>query len=133
MGFAASTIALLALAQGVAGEPERLATLDRACGLVQEIYPMLMLAAIMEAPTNCGDSHMGEFVDCDADDSPEQRARQAKRLEIRERQEAAFKAASLACEAWGADRGSPSLQQEVVRTFREARQAGTSLPKEVED
>jgi uncharacterized protein (DUF2126 family) len=130
MAFAA---ALLLLAQGDSGEADRLAQLDRACSLVQRAYPMLMLAAMAEGGMNCGDPDSGEFIDCDADDTPEQRARQAQRLEIRQNQEAAFKQASDACDAWAQDRRSLDRQLAVTRTYLAARAVGTDLPPEVMD
>ena len=132
MNLLASLLALAALGQGASTAADRLESLDRACGLVQQAYPMLMLAVMGEGPMNCGD-HTGEYVDCDADDTPEERERQARRLEIRQGQEAVFKRASEACDAWAADRRSPELQEKVARTFREARQVGTDLPPEVMD
>ena len=127
-----SAAALLLLAQGAA-EGDPLAPLDQACSRVQRAYPLLMLASMAEGTVDCGEPDSGEFVDCDADDTPEQRARQARRLEIRLNQEAAFKHASEACDAWSRDRQSLDLQQSVIRAYRAAREAGTDLPPEVMD
>jgi hypothetical protein len=128
----ASTAALL-LAQPASAATEPLAPLDQACALVQRAYPMLMLAAMAEGPVNCGDPDSGEFIDCDAGDTPEQRARQGRRLEIRQHQEAVFKDASEACDAWGEDRRSLDRQQAVIDAWRAARAVGTDLPAEVID
>ncbi|HEY0013716.1 MAG TPA: hypothetical protein VGB79_12795 [Allosphingosinicella sp.] len=133
MNAIASLLALLALGQGAGAASGRIAQLERACEMVQRAYPMLMLAAMAEGRMDCGDPDSGVSVDCDADDTPEERTRQARRLQIRQQQEAAFKPASEACFAWDANRRSPALQDEVVRTFRAARQAGTDLPPEVRD
>ena len=129
----ASAAALLLLAQGDSGEADRLAQLDRACSRVQQVYPLLMLAAMAEGGMNCGDPDSGEFIDCDANDTPDQRERQAKRLEIRQTQEAAFKQASEACDAWADDRGSLDRQLAVTSTYLAAREVGTVLPAEVMD
>jgi hypothetical protein len=129
----ASTAALLVLAQPASAATDPLAPLDQACTLVQRAYPVLMLAAMAEGTVNCGDPDSGEFIDCDAGDTPEQRARQARRLEIRQGQEAVFKEASEACDAWGEDRRSLDRQEAVIRTYRAARAVGTDLPPEVMD
>jgi hypothetical protein len=133
MNAMAFLLALLALGQNASGETDRLAQLDRACDLVQRAYPLLMLAAMAEGPMDCGDPNSGVVVDCDSNDTPEESARQARRLEIRQRQEKAFKTASEACDAWAADRKSPTLQQAAARAFNEAREVGTDLPPEVRD
>ena len=128
-----SLLALALAAQDALAPADRVARLDRACELVQRAYPLLMLAAMAEGPMDCGDPHGGVSVDCDANDTPEERARQARRLEIRQRQEAVFKEASEACDAWIADRDSAARQEAVARTFRAAREVGTDLPAEVRD
>jgi len=133
MNALASAAALLLLAHGDSAEADRLAQLDRACSLVQQAYPMLMLAAMAEGGMNCGDPDSGEFIDCDADDTPEQRVRQAQRLELRQQQEAVFEQASEACDAWAEDRRSLDLQLAVARAYRAARDVGTDLPPEVMD
>lgn len=128
-----SAAALLAGAQAASAATDPLAPLDQACSLVQRAYPMLMLASMAEGGMNCGDPDSGEFVDCDANDTPEQRVRQAKRLEIRQNQEAVFKTASEACDAWTDDRRSLNKQQAVIDAYRAARAVGTDLPPEVMD
>ena len=133
MKATAALLALLLLGESASAASGRIAQLERACAMVQRAYPMLMLAVMAEGPVDCRGHHDAEPVPCDANDTPEQRARQARRLEIRQRQEAAFKPASEACFAWEADRRSAALQAEVVRTFNAARQAGTDLPPEVRD
>ena len=134
MNAMASAAALLLLAQGDPAEADRLAQLDRACSLVHRAYPLLMLAVMAEGVVNCsGDPDSGEFVDCDANDTPGQRVRQAQRLEIRQNQEAVFKQASEACDAWAEDRRSLDLQLAVARAYRAAQEVGTNLPSEVMD
>ncbi len=126
-------LTMLSLAQATSAALDRVARLDRACALVQKAYPMLMLAVMAEGPMECGDPMQGESIDCDANDTPEQGARQAKRLEIRVRQEAVFKRASDACDAWAADRRSQTLQEAALRAYAEAQKVGTDLPPEVRD
>src|SRR3954465_13089144 len=98
MNTAASALALLALAAAAPADREAMKRLDRGCEIVQQAYPALMLAAMAEGPMNCGTPE--EPVDCDANDSPEEAAKQAKRLEIRKRQEKVFKMASEACDLY---------------------------------
>ncbi len=133
MSAVTSLLIAASLAQGASAESDRITRLNRACEIVQRAYPLLMLAVMAEGPMDCGDPDSDEFLDCDANDTPEQSARQAQRLEIRQRQEAVFKEASEACDAWAVDRSSPSLQEAVERTFRSAREIGTDLPPEVMD
>jgi hypothetical protein len=128
----ASAFALLALAAAAPGDRETLKRLDRGCAVVQKAYPLLMLAAMGEGPMDCG-THTGEYVDCDADDTPEEAAKQARRLEIRKRQEAAFKVASEACDLYSANRRLESAQKAAASGLALARQAGTGLPEELEE
>lgn len=133
MNAIVSMAALLALAQGASDGADRIARLQGGCDLIQQAYPLLILAVMGEGPLDCGEPDSGVVVDCNANDTPEQRARRAQRFEIRQRQEAVFKQASDACNAWAADRQAPALQDAVVRTFRAARAIGTDLPREVQD
>jgi hypothetical protein len=132
MNPAASALALLALAAAAPADREALKRLDRGCETVRKAYPLLMLAVMGEGPMNCAD-HSGEVVDCDADDTPEEAAKQAKRLEIRKRQEAAFKVASEACDLYSANRRLESAQRAAAAGLALARQVGTSLPEELEE
>ncbi len=81
---------------------------------------------------DCGD-HAGDYVDCNSNDTPQEAAKQAKRLEIRKRQEAAFKLASEACDLYSANRKLESAQQAAAAGLALARQVGTGLPKELEE
>lgn len=130
MNPAAAALALLALAAPEAGAS--LKELDRGCKAVQRAYPLLMLTVMGEGPMNCG-THSGEYVDCDSGDSPEEAAKQAKRLEIRKRQEAVFKTASEACDLYAANRKLESAQRAAAAGLALARQVGTGLPKELEE
>jgi hypothetical protein len=130
MKVLAPGFALLAMAS-TAGDAGGLKPLDDGCALVQRIYPVLMLAVMAEAPVDCGDPDSGVSVDCDAGETAEQKAKHARRLEIREHQEAAFKQASEACEAYAANRKSPALREAAVRAFNAAREIGTDLPAEL--
>ncbi|HEX8379148.1 MAG TPA: hypothetical protein VF619_01210 [Allosphingosinicella sp.] len=128
MNSAAAILALLALAAPAQGDS--LKRLDRGCETVQKAYPLLMLTVMGEGPMDCG-THTGEYVDCDAGDSPEEAAKQAKRLEIRKRQEAAFKVASEACDLYTANRKLESAQRAAAAGLALARQVGTDLPEEL--
>jgi hypothetical protein len=126
----AAALALFAVAAAAPADRATRQQLDRGCALVQEAYPLLMLAAMAEGPMDCG-AHTGEPVDCDAGDSPEEAAKQAKRLEIRQRQEAVFKVASEACDLYSANRKLESAQRAAAMAIAAARKVGTDLPAEV--
>lgn len=130
MNSAAAVLAMLALAAPSKGDS--LKRLDRGCEAVQKAYPLLMLTVMGEGPMNCG-THSGDYVDCDAGDSPEEAAKQAKRLEIRKRQEAVFKVASDACDLYTANRKLESAQRAAAAGLALARQVGTDLPEEIEE
>ena len=130
MNSAAAILAMLALAAPAKGDS--LKELDRGCKAVQKAYPLLMLTVMGEGPTNCG-AHTGEYVDCDAGDSPEEAAKQAKRLEIRKRQEAVFKVASEACDLYTANRKLESAQRAAAAGRALARRVGTNLPEELKE
>jgi hypothetical protein len=132
MNTAASVIALLALAAAAPGGRDELKRLDRGCETVQKAYPLLMLTVMGEGPMDCG-TPGGEYVDCDAGDSPEEAAKQARRLEIRKRQEAAFKVASEACDLYSANRKLESAQRAAAAGLALARQVGTDLPEELKE
>jgi hypothetical protein len=129
---ATSVIALLALAAAAPADRARLHQLDRGCEQVQRAYPLLMLAAMAEGPMDCG-THTGEPVDCDADDTPEEAAKQARRLELRTRQEAVFKLASEACDLYTANRGLESAQRAAASALELARSVGTDIPEELRE
>ena len=130
MNSAAFILAMLALAAPAKGES--LKRLDRGCAVVQKAYPLLMLAVMGEGKMDCG-AHTGEYVDCDAGDSPEEAAKQAKRLEIRKRQEAVFEQASRACDLYSANRKLESAQRAAAAGLALARQVGTDLPEEIQE
>ncbi|WP_324750732.1 hypothetical protein SH591_04665 [Sphingomonas sp. LY54] len=132
MNAAASLLALLALAAAAQADGDALKQLDRGCAEVRKAYPLLMLAAMAEGPMNCG-SHTGDFVDCDANDAPEEAAKQAKRLEIRKRQEAVFARASEACDLYTANRKLESAQRAAAAGLALVREVGTDLPEELND
>lgn len=122
---------MLALAAAAPGDREALKRLDRGCAIVQQAYPALMLAVMAEGPMDCGTPE--EPVDCDANDTPEEAAKQAKRLEIRERQEKVFKVASEACDLYSANRKLKSAQEAAAAGLALARQVGTGLPEELKE
>ena len=70
---------------------------------------------------DCGEEGSGEFVDCDADATAEERAARARRLAIRQYQEAAYERASDACIAWSRERGSTALRQAAADAIAAAR------------
>ena len=124
-------VAVATFSAAAAGQTD-LKALDRGCAEVQKTYPLLMLAVMAEGPMNCG-THTGDYVDCDAGDSPEQAATRAKRLMVRKRQEAVFQRASAACELYVAHRGLASAQHAAATGLALAREVGTDLPKELKD
>lgn len=132
MKTAASVVALLALAAAAPGDRDTLKRLDRGCEAVQKAYPLLMLTVMGEGPMNCG-THTGDYVDCDAGDTPEEAAKQAMRLEIRKRQEAVFQMASEACDLYSAHRKLESAQRAAAAGLALARQVGTTLPEELKE
>ena len=132
MNAATSMLAMLALAAADPGSREALKRLDRNCQVVQEAYPMLMLAVMAEGGMNCA-THTGDYVDCDANDTPEQAAKQAKRLEIRQRQEAVFAKASEACDLYKANRKLESAQHAASLGVALAAKVGTLIPDELKD
>ena len=131
MNAAVSVIALFALAAAPADD-DALKQLDRGCAQVQKAYPLLMLAVMAEGPMNCGEPG-GEIVDCDAGDTPEEAAKQAKRLEIRKRQEAVYQRASEACDLYTANRKLESAQAAAAAGLALAREVGTTLPEELKE
>ncbi|MEA1014756.1 hypothetical protein [Sphingosinicella sp. LY1275] len=132
MNAAASLLALIALAAAAPADGDALKQLDRGCAEVRKAYPLLMLAAMAEGPMNCG-THTGDYVDCDASDTAEEAAKQAKRLEIRKRQEAVFERASEACDLYAANRKLESAQRAAAAGLALAREIGTDLPEELKE
>lgn len=132
MNTTISAIALLALAAAAPADKAALKRLDQGCAQVQKAYPLLMLAAMAEGPMDCG-AHTGDYVDCDAGDTPEEAAKQAKRLAIRTRQEAVFKGASEACDLYSANRRLESAQRAAAAGLALAAEIGTGLPPELQE
>lgn len=93
------------LAATTASASERSFNLKAECSRVHKVYPLLMLASMLEGSMSCGSSDDGsDYVDCAADETPEQKVADARRFEIRQHQEAAYKAADSACTAWDKNR-----------------------------
>jgi hypothetical protein len=132
MNTIASAIVLFAVAAAGPADREGLKRLDRGCEIVQQAYPALMLAVMAEGPMDCGTPD-GPPVDCDANDTPEEAAKQAKRLEIRKRQEKVFKLASEACDLYSSHRKLVSAQEAAAAGLALARQVGTGLPEELKE
>ena len=126
------SLALLSLAMATSGTDSEVdpRLLKRGCAQVKRAYPLLMLTVMLEEPVNCG-THTGEDVDCDANDTPEEAAKQAKRLEIRKRQESVFKQANEACDLYAAHPEVESVRRAAVAGLILAREVGTKLPKEL--
>ena len=95
--------------------------LAKECERIYQVYPTLMLAAMMEGDVNCGDPDSGESVSCYENETAEQKAARQRRLAVRQHQEAAYKAANEACRAWEADRGSAEGQATLVAAIGNAR------------
>lgn len=97
-------------------------TLKEECDRIEEIYPLLMLAAMMEGPMTCGDPHMGEeLYSCDEDESLEENAKRAHRQKVREKQELAAKNADIACDAYEEDMTDPVLEKAARDAVRVSR------------
>ena len=116
-----SAIAALLLASSTAAaKPAR--GLEAECARVTEVYPLVMLARMAEGPMNCGTSDDGsDYVDCHAGETPQERAARERRLAIRKHQEAAYKKASDACDAWQADKERPDVRDALAAAIAEAR------------
>src|SRR5688572_19609409 len=121
-----STVSILAMAAltaastVAAAKPAR--SLRAECNRVVEVTPLLMLSVMAEGPMNCSDSHDGsEFIDCDPDATPAEKAAQARRVAVRQYQEAAYQKAYDACDAWQADRKSPALREAAAAAIAGAR------------
>ncbi len=82
--------------------------------------------------TDCG-THTGESVDCYAGETPEEAAQRAKRLEVRTRQETAFKQANEACALYTANRRLESAQEAAAAGLELARRVGTDLQEEIKE
>jgi hypothetical protein len=132
MNAALTLTVSLSFAASMAGNQADLQSLTRGCALVQKAYPLLMLAVMAEGPMSCG-THTGDDVDCDANDTPAQAAKQAERLEIRKRQEAVFQRASQACDLYASHPKLTSAQQAAAAGLALAKEVGTDLPKELQD
>jgi len=105
-----------------AGAAEDQARLERECvRVVTQVYPLLILAVMAEGPMDCGDQHGGEVVDCAANETPAERTAHARRLAIRQHQEAAYETADTACKAWRANPGDVALQDAAARAIAGAR------------
>jgi hypothetical protein len=117
-----SVLAICALASGSSPAAAKPRGLDAECARVTKVYPLLMLASMMEGPVNCGQSDDGsDYVDCAEGETPQERAAHARRFEVRTWQEAGYKAADAACTAWEADKGSEALRQAAEAAIAEAR------------
>jgi len=68
-----------------------------------------------------------------SNDTPEEAAKQAKRLEIRKRQEKVFKLASEACDLYSAHPKLKSAQEAAAAGLALARQVGTTFPEELRE
>jgi hypothetical protein len=128
----ATLLASFAAAAAMIGDQVETKSLNDGCAQVQRAYPLLMLAVMAEGSMNCG-THTGDDVDCEANDTPEQAARQAKRLKLRKRQEAIFQRASDACDLYAAHPQLESARQAAVAGLTLARDVGTDLPRELQD
>lgn len=92
------------------------------CERVYQVYPTLMLAAMMEGDVNCGDPDSGEYVSCYEGETAEQKAARERRLAVRQHQEAAYKIANEACRAWEASKASNGRQTALAAAIKAARE-----------
>lgn len=99
------------------------------CARVYQVYPRLMLAAMLESDVNCGDPDSGEFVSCYEGETGEEKAARARRLAIRQHQEAGYKAADEACRAWEADTRNSARGEALRSALANARETDTWRPE----
>lgn len=99
------------------------------CDRIYQVYPRLMLAAMMESDVNCGDPDSGEFVSCYEGETSEEKAARDRRLAIRQHQEAGYKAADQACRAWEADTRNIALGETLRSAVADARATDTWRPE----
>lgn len=99
------------------------------CERIYQVYPRLMLAAMMESDVNCGDPNSGEFVSCYEGETSEEKAARDRRLAIRQHQEAGYKAAAQACQAWEADPRNTALREALRSAVADARATDTWRPE----
>lgn len=82
------------------------------CQRIEEVYPLLMMAVMLEGPMICGDPNSGdEEIRCDEYDTAEEKAQRAHRLEVRKMQESAAKNADIACDLYEQDVANLSLEK----------------------
>jgi hypothetical protein len=98
------------------------------CARVNQVYPRLMLASMMEGDVNCGDPDSGEFVSCYADETPAEKIARERRLAIRQHQEAGYKIASEACGAWEASKADGDAEK-LRKALADARAADSWRPE----
>lgn len=123
--IAATTLALAIPTSAIAKE----ADLASECKRVHAVYPNLMLASMLEGEVNCGDPDSGEFVSCNAGETPEEKAARERRLAIRLHQEAGYKVASAACDAWEADKRNTARTDTLTRAIADARATDNWRPE----
>lgn len=99
------------------------------CERIYQVYPRLMLAAMLESDVNCGEPDSGEFVSCYEGETSEEKAARDRRLAIRQHQEAGYKAADQACRAWEADTRNTALGEALRNALADARATDTWRPE----
>ena len=98
------------------------ATLDAECQRISEIYPLLMMAVMLEGPMDCGIPHVDtEPVPCDQWDTEEEKAARAHRLQVRKMQEAAAKEASDACDVYEENKNDETAIQNAIESVKRSR------------
>jgi hypothetical protein len=91
------------------------------CQRVYKVYPLLMVASMLESPMECGDVASGESIDCDESLSDAEKAAKAERLKGRQTQEAGYKAAEEACMAWDKNKKSAEFAEAAKSAIGRAR------------
>ena len=107
----------------------READLESECERVYQVYPRLMLAAMMEGDVNCGDPDSGEFVSCYEGETAEQKAARDRRLAIRQHQEAGYKVANAVCGAWQEDKRDAARAEALRTAIADARATDNWRPE----
>jgi hypothetical protein len=95
--------------------------LKEECQRVYKVYPLLMVATMLESPMECGDVASGESIDCDESLSDAEKAAKAERLKGRQAQEAGYKAAEEACMAWDKNKKSIEFTETAQTAIDNAR------------
>lgn len=103
-------------------------TLKQECERIEQIYPRLMLASMMEGPMICVNEFTGEEFECNEDETAQEKAERELRLKTRKKQEMAAKKADMACDAFEEELSNNELKQLAFDAIRAAQISNTGTP-----